>query len=225
MSLEELGTALAQARIARGITLHDAERDTRINREYLQALEEGKLEVMPAPVYARAFMRTYAQYLGMNARTLVQQLPGARPEPELPPLPQVGREASGPLVSASWLVAGVVVVLLLGLGLLLFWNRGGDGDLAVSGPQPVDGSPGLGAEQFVPEDQPPPLPVVEPGVVPDLEAQDVLVAIDALRQAQIPYIVIEAENGDVPADTVFGQSPAPGTEAEDGIVVTLTVSR
>ena len=225
MSLEQLGTALAQARIARGITLHDAERDTRINRQYLQALEEGKLEVMPAPVYARAFMRTYAQYLGMNARTLVQQLPGARPEPELPPLPQVGREASGPLVSASWLVAGVVVVLLLGLGLLLFWNRGGDGNLAVSGPPPVDGSSGLGAEQFVPEGQPLPLPVVEPGVVPDLEAQNVLVAIDALQQAELPYIVIEAENGDVPAETVFGQSPAPGTEAEDGIVVTLTVSQ
>ena len=224
MSLEQLGTALAQARIARGISLHDAERDTRINREYLQALEEGKLEVMPAPVYARAFLRTYAQYLGMNARTAVQQLPGARPEPELPPLPQVGREASGPLVSASWLVAGVVVALLLGLGLLLFWNRGGDGDLAVSGPPPVDG-PGLGSEQFVPEDQPPPPPVVEPGVVPDLEAQNVLVAIDALQQAELPYIVIEAENSDVPSETVFGQSPAPGTEAEDGIVVTLTVSR
>ncbi|MCH7718330.1 MAG: PASTA domain-containing protein [Chloroflexi bacterium] len=143
----------------------------------------------------------------------------------MPPLPQVGREANSPLVSASWLVAGVVVVLLLGLGVLLFWNRGGDGDLAVSGPQPVDGSPGLGAEQYVPDGQPPPLPVVEPGIVPDLEAQDVLVAIDALQQAQLPYIVIEAENGDVPADTVFGQSPAPGTEAEDGIVVTLTVSR
>ena len=225
MSLDQLVTALTEARIARGISLHDAERDTRINRQYLQALEEGKLEVMPAPVYARAFMRTYAQYLGMNARTLVQQLPGARPEPEMPPLPQVGREANSPLVSASWLVAGVVVVLLLGLGVLLFWNRGGDGDLAVSGPQPVDGSPGLGAEQYVPDGQPPPLPVVEPGIVPDLEAQDVLVAIDALQQAQLPYIVIEAENGDVPADTVFGQSPAPGTEAEDGIVVTLTVSR
>lgn len=225
MSLEELGTALAQARIARGITLHDAERDTRINREYLQALEEGKLEVMPAPVYARAFMRTYAQYLGMNARILVQQLPGARPEPELPPLPQVGREAGGPLVSASWLVAGVVVALMLGVGLLLFWNRGGgDGDLAVSGPPPVDGA-GLGSEQFVPADQPPPPPVVEPGIVPDLEAQNVQVAIDALQQADLPYIVIDAENSDVPAQTVFGQSPAPGTKVEDGIVVTLTVSR
>ena len=225
MSLEELGTALAQARIARGITLHDAERDTRINREYLQALEEGKLEVMPAPVYARAFMRTYAQYLGMNARTLVQQLPGARPEPELPPLPQMGRESSSPLVSASWLVAGVVIALMLGVGMLLFWNRGGDGDVAVSGPPPVDQAAELGSEQFVPPGQPPPPPVVEPGIVPDLEAQNVQVAIEALQQAELPYIVIEAENSDVPAGTVFGQSPAPGTDAEDGIVVTLTVSR
>src|SRR3990172_8745661 len=128
MSAEELGKALTEARIARGLTLRDVERDTRISGKYLQALEQGNLGVLPAPVYARAFMRTYAQYLGLNASAFVQRLPGAKPEPELPPLPEVGREPPAPLVSASWLLAGVVVTVLLVAGLVLFWNRGGEGE-------------------------------------------------------------------------------------------------
>ena len=50
MSTEELGKALTEARIARGLTLHDVERDTRISGKYLQALEEGELDALPAPV-------------------------------------------------------------------------------------------------------------------------------------------------------------------------------
>ena len=227
MTTEELGKALAQSRIARGLTLHDVERDTRINRKYLQALEEGLLDEMRAPVYARAFMRTYAQYLGLNARVLVQQMPGAKPEPELPPLPQLGTETRVPLVSATWLVAGVVVVLVLGLGLLLFWNRGGDeGAPAAESPPAAETDGGLGAEQPTPPaDQPLPPPQVEPGFVPDLEGQDALVAVDALTKAAIPYVIVEVENEDVPVATVFGQSPAPGAEVAEGTVVTLMVSR
>src|SRR3990172_3525565 len=132
MSTEELAKALAEARTARGLTLHDVERDTRISSKYLQALEEGQIDTLPAPVYARAFMRTYAQYLGLNATSFVQRMPGARPEPELPPLPDVRREQASPLISPNWVVAGAVVVVLLFFGLLLFWNRGGDGDDSVT---------------------------------------------------------------------------------------------
>ena len=217
MTSEELGKSLAEARIARGLTLRDVERDTRISHKYLQALEEGKLEVLPAPVYARAFTRTYAQYLGLHAPSLVQRLPGAKPEPELPPLPQVGREATTPAISASWMVAGVVVVLLLGLGLLLFWDRGGDGET-------TSGLPGtLGSDQPTPPvDQP---LVVEPGVVPDLVSQPLQKAISALEQAGVPYLVIEVTNDDVPAGEVFEQNPPPDTTADDDTVVTLLVSR
>ncbi len=77
MTPKELGTLLTEARIARGLSLLDVERDTRISRKYLQALEGGNLGVLPAPVYARAFTRTYDQYLGLDAPSLVQTLPGA----------------------------------------------------------------------------------------------------------------------------------------------------
>ena len=227
MSAEQLGKALAEARTARGLTLHDVERDTRISGKYLQALEEGRLDVLPAPVYARAFTRTYAQYLGLNAREFVQQLPGAKPEPELPPLPAVGREHLVPLISASWLAAAGVVVLLLIVGLVLFWNRGGGEESTVRGGPPAVVEPtGEGAEEVVPPEGLEPEPVVlEPGVVPDLEERHVLIAIDALSQAGLRYVIIEVLTDDVPAETVFLQSPTPGTSVDEGDVVTLMVGR
>lgn len=71
----ELGTTLARAREARGLTLEDAERDTRISRRYLQALEAEQFDVIPAPVYARGFLRSYSQYLGLDPKETLELFP------------------------------------------------------------------------------------------------------------------------------------------------------
>lgn len=71
----ELGSWLTRAREARGLTLEDAERDTRISRRYLQALEAEQFEVIPAPVYARGFLRSYSQYLGLDPQETLAMFP------------------------------------------------------------------------------------------------------------------------------------------------------
>jgi transcriptional regulator with XRE-family HTH domain len=71
----ELGSLLTRAREARGLTLEDAERDTRISRRYLQALEAEQFEVIPAPVYARGFLRSYSQYLGIDPQEALAMFP------------------------------------------------------------------------------------------------------------------------------------------------------
>jgi cytoskeletal protein RodZ len=73
--MNELGTRLVRAREARGLTLEDAERDTRISRRYLQALEAEQFEAIPAPVYARGFLRSYSQYLGLNPQEMLDLFP------------------------------------------------------------------------------------------------------------------------------------------------------
>jgi transcriptional regulator with XRE-family HTH domain len=60
------GQALRDAREDLGVTLAEAERETRINRRYLEALENEDASSMPAAVYTRGFIRTYCQYLGLN---------------------------------------------------------------------------------------------------------------------------------------------------------------
>lgn len=73
--MSELGSWLIRAREARGLTLEDAERDTRISRRYLQALESEQFDVIPAPVYARGFLRSYSQYLGLDPQELLALFP------------------------------------------------------------------------------------------------------------------------------------------------------
>ena len=70
-----IGQQLVQAREVSGRTLEDAERDTRISRRYLQALEDEQFELIPAPVYARGFLRSYSQYLGLDPQALVARFP------------------------------------------------------------------------------------------------------------------------------------------------------
>lgn len=71
----ELGSLLVRAREARGLTLEDAERDTRISRRYLAALESEQFEDIPAPVYARGFLRSYSQYLGLDPAEALAMFP------------------------------------------------------------------------------------------------------------------------------------------------------
>lgn len=80
----EIGSRLVRAREARGLTLEDAERDTRISRRYLEALESEQFEVIPAPVYARGFLRSYSQYLGMDPQELLTLFPRGDEPPGQP---------------------------------------------------------------------------------------------------------------------------------------------
>ena len=70
--MSQLGGRLREVREARGLTLAQAAAATRILPRYLQALEEGDFEQLPGDVYARGFIRNYAQFLGIPADELIQ---------------------------------------------------------------------------------------------------------------------------------------------------------
>ena len=122
--MPELGKTLSQARVARGLTLEDCERDTRISKRYLDALEREDWKVFPAPVYSRAFLRTYAQYLGLNPAELMRLFQAQTEEPApFTPLPEVRRRpATG---SMNWLLAGGVLAFLAIAGIFLYFSSGG----------------------------------------------------------------------------------------------------
>jgi cytoskeleton protein RodZ len=66
-----LGSLLGEARQALGVTLEQAAAATRIRVHHLAALEDDRHAELPAPVYVRGYLRTYAGYLGIDADTLV----------------------------------------------------------------------------------------------------------------------------------------------------------
>lgn len=78
----EIGASLAAARRARGLGLRDAERITCMRAKYLTALEEDRFDELPGRTYARAFLRTYASALGLQADRFIAEFDAQQPEPE-----------------------------------------------------------------------------------------------------------------------------------------------
>ena len=67
-----LGGILREARQAKGVTLEQAAAATRIRLRTLTALEDDLLAELPAPVYVRGYLRTYAHYLEVDSDRLVE---------------------------------------------------------------------------------------------------------------------------------------------------------
>jgi cytoskeleton protein RodZ len=70
----KIGPILEKARKERGLTLEEAEHATKIRKRYLSGLEREDYGVLPDAVYARGFLKTYANYLGLDGEELAQEL-------------------------------------------------------------------------------------------------------------------------------------------------------
>lgn len=110
----EIGASLAAARRARGLGLRDAERITCMRAKYLTALEEDRFDELPGRTYARAFLRTYASALGLQADRFVAEFDAQQPEPEEEELVEfkVRRPINLPFTVPA--LAAVAVVAILG---------------------------------------------------------------------------------------------------------------
>ena len=75
-----IGESLHEARARRGIELSEVERATKIRAKYLRAMEEERWELLPGAAYARALLRTYGSFLGLDGKALVEEY-GHRHEP------------------------------------------------------------------------------------------------------------------------------------------------
>lgn len=229
-----LGRILSEARISRGLTLDDVERDTRIARRYLEALEHDEFDTLPAPVYCRAFLRTYAQYLGVDPKEVLQFYPEkGRETAELAPLPQVSKPAP-PALSLNWIVAGGVILVFLLAGVLLYrLGSGGERDIpADAGVSAAATAPaGEGAEVVSPSVAlQPTTEAIQPEAaqavaVPDLVGAMGMDALSQVRAAGLTYVVVKVYDDQVPAGFVISQSPAANADARSGDPVTLVISR
>ncbi len=93
--MDELGSVLREAREAKGLTIDEAQEQTRINARYLQALEEGRYEALPTPVHVRGFLRNYARLLSLDPEPLLERYEASRNHQPLP-VPTHGGESISP---------------------------------------------------------------------------------------------------------------------------------
>ena len=109
-----IGTELRAARLRAGVDLPVAAAELRISFRYLQAIEEGHFAELPGAAYAQGFLRSYAEYLDIDADTVADaykaEAADARPSSRLDfpsPLDR-GRLPTGRILAASIILAGLV---------------------------------------------------------------------------------------------------------------------
>lgn len=139
--MPEIGETLRDARMRARIDVTEVETATKIRAKYLRALENEEWQLLPGPTFVKTFLRTYAEYLGLDAKLLVEEYklrhegvsdldlvpitpPGVRTRPargrsgpQRRPRQQRHRPRISRGVVVGVAVAGVVVLLLV-IGLL-----------------------------------------------------------------------------------------------------------
>jgi cytoskeleton protein RodZ len=118
----DVGAILRNQREQLGIGIDQIEAETHIRAKYLLALEEDRFDVLPGPAYVRAFLRGYAERLGLDPQELMAELntrPGMIEEAvmiaprQVASVPMLGRRTRAGAWWAGFVVPVVIVAAVL----------------------------------------------------------------------------------------------------------------
>jgi cytoskeleton protein RodZ len=133
----EIGNSLRETRLRQGLDFAEAEQATKIRSKYLRALEDEQFDALPSQTYVKGFLRSYADFLGLDGQLYVDEYnsrfvtgeddemvvrprrSGARPRRE----PRLERNA----VMIALIGIGVVVALVIGA-----WKLGGNSNISTN---------------------------------------------------------------------------------------------
>jgi transcriptional regulator with XRE-family HTH domain len=164
---QRVATTIKQAREARGLTVSDAAKGTRIAERYLRALEaNASLEEFPAPVYARSFLRAYAEFLDLETTGIVRRFDEDHPvhdEQIIEPLPDPRPRRR--VVAGALAVASILALLSMAVARLGSESEPGS-ETASPSPAAAAASPGPSSIE-----RPPPAPRIE-GIRATLQLRD-----------------------------------------------------
>ncbi len=168
---DSIGTLLATARAAKGVSLAEAATQLHCDEVLLRALEADRFEELGAPVFVQGHLRRYADYLGAPTEQLMGAWATLRAEklaePDLARIPRAPVRAVDPKVwTRRAVVAGITVLIAAAAWLILGWGSS-------SAPAPVVPTPAAVAKPSpapalapvttsVPVSTPAPAPAVTP---------------------------------------------------------------
>jgi cytoskeleton protein RodZ len=111
----EVGEELRAARMRRGDDLAAVSRVLRIRKDHLEAIEENRLDDLPGRTYAVGFVRSYAEYLGLNASDCVERFKAETSgRSEHSPLKGLPEDTGDSGLPYGWLVMALVVLGVVG---------------------------------------------------------------------------------------------------------------
>ncbi|MEW9697651.1 helix-turn-helix domain-containing protein [Paenibacillus sp. SI8] len=79
--MSDLGNILRKTRLERKISLDDLQEVTKIRKRYLEAIEEGNYKVLPGSFYVRAFIKSYAEAVGLDPMEVLNMYQTTNPTP------------------------------------------------------------------------------------------------------------------------------------------------
>ncbi len=106
--MSELGQILKKTREEKNISLDEIQESTKIQRRYLEAIERGNFHMLPGHFYVRAFIKSYAEAVGLDADQLFEQYEGELPdfqkrEEQVQVVPKRKRRTRPPVRAGRWL--------------------------------------------------------------------------------------------------------------------------
>ncbi|MFZ4540520.1 MAG: helix-turn-helix domain-containing protein [Rickettsiales bacterium] len=139
-----IGAQMAALRASFNLTQQEVSERLHIRARYISAMEEGRYELMPGKVYARGYVHTYAEFLGLNPDQIVAQCFAGEPASAAQPVPATPRTVpnAAARVSSNWRayalmgIVGFVVILIISQ--LVGASKSSDPAVAGVAPVPED---------------------------------------------------------------------------------------
>lgn len=134
--MTELGARLQEARTAKGYSIDDLQEITKIQKRYLAGIEEGNYATMPGAFYVRAFIKQYAEAVGLNGDELLETYKSEIPSPSneevtknIPTTPSrraLGGRSSKFMETFPMVIAVIFVIAIIVMFWFLYQHRADD---------------------------------------------------------------------------------------------------
>jgi len=128
--MESVGELLRREREAQGKSIDDVAKVTRMSSQTLAAIEDDRFSALPAPVYVKGHLRTYARFLGLDEEDMIQRYMRSTKQSEPAELDEwdaveleLHEEERSATKRNIWIAIGVVVVALLLIFGPRLWSR------------------------------------------------------------------------------------------------------
>jgi Helix-turn-helix domain len=148
--MTDIGSTLREARMRERIDISEVESQTKIRAKYLRAIENEEWDLLPGPVYAKSFLRTYGDYLGLDSRMLLDEFRRRYERPsehDIRPMGIVARDRDRDrdrrprrTRAPAWMPIGIAVVVVLAI-LYVVGSLPGSSSTSTTAPAPTHHQP------------------------------------------------------------------------------------
>lgn len=161
--MTELGERLKLAREEKGLSYDELQERTKIQKRYLQAIEQGNYQILPGSFYVRAFVKNYAEAVGLDPEQFLEEynheLPGKEEPEEVEFTPRSSRIKDAKRDNTklySFIPKFLTAVVLVGLVLVVwfvFQNYAGTDKQDTPSAEDIEKDVGQGLPEVTEEDQ------------------------------------------------------------------------